>query len=124
VYEAFTLWRQVHLDGRQLVDDPNPTWLGWSVGHWDGDTLVVETRGLNGKYWMDIAGNPASEAMKVTERFRRTSFGHMEIEITLDDPKLYTRPWKATEKLRLLPNTELMEFICLENEKDMVHLKK
>jgi hypothetical protein len=124
VYEAFTLWRQVHLDGRQLVDSPNPTWLGWSTGKWDGDTLVVETRGLNGKYWMDIAGNPASEAMKVTERFKRTSFGHMDIEITLDDPVMYTRPWKATEKLHLLPDTEVMEFICLENEKDMVHLKK
>jgi hypothetical protein len=73
---------------------------------------------------MDIAGNPASDAMKVTEKFRRTSFGHMEIEITLDDPKLYTRPWKATEKLHLLPDTEVMEFICLENEKDMAHLNK
>jgi hypothetical protein len=124
VYEAFTLWRQVHLDGRQLMDDPNPTWLGWSTGRWDGDTLVVETRGLNGKYWMDIAGNPASDAMKVTEKFRRTSLGHMEIEITLDDPQLYTRPWTATEKLHLLPDTELMEFICLENEKDLAHLGK
>ena len=124
VYEAFNLWRQVHLDGRQLIDDPNPTWLGWSTGRWDGDTLVVETRGLNGKAWMDTSGTPGSDAMRVTERFHRTSVGHMDLEITIDDPKSFTRPWTAKEKLHIVPNTELMEFICLENEQDLKHIKK
>ena len=124
VYEAFNLWRQVHMDGRQLIDDPNPTWLGWSTGRWDGDTLVVETRGLNGKAWMDISGTPGSDAMRVTERFHRTSFGNMDLEITIDDPKSFTRPWTAKEKLHIVPNTELMEFICLENEQDLKHIRK
>ncbi|MFM2124818.1 MAG: hypothetical protein RL328_1269 [Acidobacteriota bacterium] len=124
VYEAFNLWRQVHLDGRQLIDDPNPTWLGWSTGRWDGDTLVVETRGLNGKAWMDTSGTPGSDAMRVTERFHRTSFGNMDLEITIDDPKSFTRPWTAKEKLHIVPNTELMEFICLENEQDLKHIRK
>jgi hypothetical protein len=124
VYEAFNLWRQVHLDGRQLIDDPNPTWLGWSTGRWDGDTLVVETRGLNGKAWMDTSGTPGSDAMRVTERFHRTSFGKMDLEITIDDPKSFTRPWTAKESLHIVPNTELMEFICLENEQDLKHIRK
>ena len=124
VYEAFNLWRQVHLDGRTLVDDPNPTWLGWSTGRWEGDTLVVETRGLNGKAWMDLAGTPGSDAMRVTERFHRTSLGKMDLEITIDDPKSFTRPWTAKESLRIVPNTEIMEFICLENEQDLKHIGK
>lgn len=124
VYEAFNLWRQVHLDGRQLETDPTPTWLGYSTGRWDGDTLIVETRGFNGKAWMDLAGHPASDALQVTERFHRTSMGTMDLDVTIDDPKMYTRPWVAHEKLRLLPNTEIMEFICLENEKDLKHMGK
>jgi hypothetical protein len=124
VYEAFNLWRQVHLDGRQLDDDVSPTWLGYSTGHWDGDTLVVETRGFNGKAWLDTTGRPASDALHVTEKFHRTSMGTMDLDITIDDPKMYTRPWVAHEKLRLLPNTEVMEFICLENEKDLKHMGK
>ena len=124
VYEAFNLWRQVHLDGRQLSEDPNPTWLGYSSGHWEGDTLVVETRGLNGKAWLDTSGMPGSDALKVTERFRRTDFGHIQLDITIDDPKMYTRPWNARETLRLVTGYELLEFICLENEKDLVHMNK
>ncbi|MEI9812972.1 MAG: hypothetical protein WDO18_10020 [Acidobacteriota bacterium] len=122
VYEAFNLWRQVHLDGRELLEDPNPTWLGYSAGHWDGDTLVVESRGFNGKPWLDMAGNPGSESLHVTEKFHRTSLGSMDLEITIDDPKMYTRVWTAKEKLRLVQNTEIMEFICLENEKDLKHM--
>jgi hypothetical protein len=122
VHEAFNLWRQIHLDGRELVDDPNPTWLGWSKGRWEGDTLVVDTRGFNGKAWLDHAGNPASDALHVTERFRRTSIGKLELEITIDDPKMYTRPWMAKTSFHLLPDTEVMEFICLENEKDQKHM--
>jgi hypothetical protein len=120
VHEAFNLWRQVFLDGRELNvnDDTTPTWMGYSVGKWDGDTLVVETRGFNGKVWLDQLGKPSTEALHVTERFRRKDFGHMDIQITIDDPKAYTKSWTVTVSARLLPNSELMEFICLENEKD------
>ncbi len=124
VYEAFNLWRQVHMDGRQLDEDATPTWLGYSTGHWEGDTLVIETKGFNGKAWLDLQGNPGSDALHVTERFHRTSMGTMDLDVTVEDPKMYTRPFVAHEKLRWLPNTELMEFICLENEKDLKHMGK
>jgi hypothetical protein len=124
VYEAFNLWRQVHLDGRTPIKDPNPSWLGYSTGRWVDGVLVVETTGLNGRTWLDTAGNPTSEKTKVTEKFRRTSMGTMELEITIDDPTLYSRPWTAKEELRLLTNTEIMEFICVENEKDLAHMNK
>ena len=124
VYEVFNLWRQVHLDGRQLAADPNPTWLGYSSGRWDGDTLVIEARGFNGKAWLDTSGNPGSDGLKVTEKLHRTSLGHMDLEITIDDPKMYTRPWTAKESLHLVQGTELLEFICLENEKDLKHMGK
>lgn len=124
VYEAFNLWRLVHLDGRQPVKDPNPTWLGYSTGRWEDGTLVVETTGLNGRSWLDMAGHPASEATKVTERFRRSSMGTLELEITIDDSTLYTRPWSAKEEFRLSLTTDVMEFICQENERDIAHMKK
>jgi hypothetical protein len=121
VHEAFNLWRQVFMDGRELAvnDDTTPTWMGYSVGKWDGDTLVVETRGFNGKVWLDQLGKPSTEALHVTEKFKRKDFGHMDIEITIDDPKAYTKPWTVDVGARLLPNSELLEFICLENEKDV-----
>jgi hypothetical protein len=122
IYEAFNLWRQVFLDGRQLVADPNPTWMGYSVGKWDGDTLVVDTRGFNGKAWLDQLGRPSTDALHVVERFRRLDVGHVEIQITIDDPKAYTRPWNVTERFHLLPDTELLEFICNENNRDLDHL--
>src|SRR5678815_4593041 len=93
VYEAFNLWRQVHLDGRDFAEDLNPSWLGWSKGRWEGDTLVVETRGLNGKQWLDHAGLPTSEKLTVIEKFRRPDAGNLEIEYTITDPTYYTRPW-------------------------------
>ena len=124
VYEAFNLWRQVFLDGRQLVADPNPTWLGYSSGRWEGDTLVVETTGFNGKAWLDTGGMPGSDALHVTERFRRVDFGHIQLDITIDDPKMYTRPFSAKETLKLVTGYELIEFICLENEKDLLHMNK
>jgi hypothetical protein len=123
LYEAFNLWRQVFLDGREPVKDPNPTWLGYSTGRYEGDVLVVETSGFNGKMWIDQAGLPSSETTKVTERFRRRDWGHLEIQVTVEDPRYYTRPWTVTEEIALLPNTELLEFICLENEKDQPHMK-
>ena len=124
LYEAFTQWRQIFMDGRKLPEDPNPTWLGYSVGRWDGDTLVVDSAGFNGKAWIDQAGHPGTEALHVTERFRRKDFGHMELTITIDDPKAYNKPWTAVENPQLVVDTELLEFICSENEKDLKHMGK
>jgi hypothetical protein len=122
VYEAFNLWRQVHLDGRQFGDDMNPTWLGYSKGRWDGNDLVVETRGLNGRQWLDHGGLPTSDKLTVVERFRRPAFGRLEIELTITDPTYYTKPWKVTTQARLLAGTELFEFICNENERSTRHM--
>ena len=122
IHEAFTLWRQIFLDGRRLAADVNPTWMGYSTGHWEGDTLVVESRGFNGKPWLDQVGKPTTEQLHVTERYRRLDFGHMEIEITIDDPGAYTKPWTVKQPVTLLAETELLEFICNENNKDLDHL--
>ena len=122
VYENFNLWRQIFLDGRELAEDATPSWFGYSTGKWEGDTLVVDTKGFNGKAWLDQGGKPATEALHVIERFRRKDFGHMEIQITIDDPKAYTKPWTVTEPLNLLTDTELMEFVCNENNRDLEHL--
>jgi hypothetical protein len=122
VYEAFTLWRQVHLDGREFADDLNPSWLGFSKGRWEGNELVVETRGLNGRQWLDHGGLPTSDRLTVIERFRRPAFGRLEIELTITDPTYYTRPWTVTTDARLLLDTELFEFICPENEKSTQHM--
>jgi len=122
LYEAFGIWRQIFLDGRELLPDFTPTWMGYSTGKWDGDTLVVDTRGFNGKAWLDQLGKPSTDALHVTERFRRKDFGHIDIQITIDDPKAYSRPWTVTEEVHLLTNTELMEFVCLENNVDLEHL--
>jgi hypothetical protein len=122
VYEAFNLWRQVFLDGREFADDLNPSWMGYSTGRWQGDSLVVETRGLNGKQWLDHGGLPASDKLTVVERFRRPTIGQLEIDVTITDPTYYTRPWTATVKARLTTGTELMEFICNENEKSSQHM--
>ena len=123
LYEAFgILWRQIFLDGREVAEDAPPTWLGYSTGKWDGDTLVVETKGFNGKFWLDQQGKPTTEALHVIERFRRKDFGHMDIEVTIDDSKAYTKPWTFMEHMRLLTDTELMEAICNENNRDLEHL--
>ena len=122
LYEAFTQWRQIFLDGRALPVNPNPTWFGYSVGKWDGDTLVVDSVGFNGKAWLDQAGHPSTEALHVTERYRRTSVGTLDLQVTIDDPKAYTKPWTVMEHPHLHPDTELIEFICLENEKDNKHM--
>ena len=123
LYEAFgILWRQIFLDGREVAEDAPPTWLGYSTGKWDGDTLVVDTKGFNGKFWLDQQGKPTTEALHVIERFRRKDFGHMDVEITIDDTNAYTRPWTFAEHVRLLTDTELMEAICNENNRDLEHL--
>ena len=122
IYEAANLWRQIFLDGRELGDDFVPTWLGYSTGKWEGDTLVVDSKGFNGKAWMDQAGKPTSDALHVTERFRRKDFGHMDLQMTIDDPKVYTKPWTVTEPVHLLTDTDLMENVCNENNVDVHHL--
>src|SRR6266850_1274195 len=117
LYEAFSLWRQVFLDGRQPAPaaDILPTWLGYSTGKWDGEMLVVDSAGFNGNVWLDQVGHPTTDALHVIERFHRRDFGHMDLQITIDDPKAYTKPWTMTEQVRLDPDTEPVEFICNEN---------
>jgi hypothetical protein len=124
LYEQLNLFRQVFLDGRRLVNNPNPTWLGYSTGHWDGDTLVVETSGFNDKTWLDtMQGHPASDALQVIERLRRPNFGTLELVATIDDPKAYTKPWTTrVQKMDLQLYTDIMEFVCAENEKDAAHV--
>jgi len=122
LYESDNAWRQIFLDGRELGNDFLPTYLGYSTGKWDGDTLVVDTRGFNGKTWLDQTGKPTSDALHVTERFRRTDFGHMEIQVTIDDPKVYTKPWQVKEQVRLMPDSEIFESAC-ENNRDLEHLR-
>ena len=122
LYEAFTTYRQIFTDGRALPQDPNPTWMGYSVGRWQGDSFVVESAGFNDKTWLDNAGHPHTEALRVTERFRRRDFGHLEIEVTIDDPQAYLRPWTVKVEQRLVPDGELLEFVCTENNKDVQHL--
>jgi hypothetical protein len=114
--------RQIFLDGRQLPRDPNPTWMGYSVGRWEGDTLVVESAGFNDKTWLDFAGHPHSEALRMTERFRRRDFGHMELDVTINDPAVYARPLTLSAGGSLAADTELLEYVCAENEKDRAHL--
>jgi hypothetical protein len=121
VHEAFNLWWQAFTDGRRFVVGPDiaPTWHGYSTATWEGDTLVVESRGFNGKVWLDQLGKPSTEALHVTTRLTRKDFGHLTIQATIDDPKAYSKPWTtAAVQAALVPDTDLMEFICLENEKD------
>jgi len=115
-------YRQIFLDGRQLPPDPNPNWMGYSVGHWEGDTLVVETAGFNDRTWLDFAGHGHTEALRMTERYRRRDFGHLDLQVTLDDPKAYAKPWTVSAGGTLAADTELLEYVCSENEKDQKHL--
>ncbi len=114
--------RQIFADGRKLPDDPTPSWMGYSVARWEGDTFIVDTTGYNERTWLDFTGHPHSEALRMTERFRRTDFGHMQVSITFEDPKAYTKPWTIDVAVNLVPDTELLEYVCLENEKDRPRL--
>jgi hypothetical protein len=114
-------YRQIYLDGREPPRDPDPTWRGYSVGHWDGDTLVIETSGFNDRSWLDRAGHPHSESLRVTERFHRVDFGHMQFEITFRDPETLTEPLTISLAVNYLPDTEMSEYVC-ENERDVPHL--
>ncbi len=114
-------YRQIYLDGRELPQDPNPTWRGYSVGHWEGDTLVVETAGFNDRSWLDMVGHPHSERLHVTERFQRIDFGHMELQVTFEDSETMTRPLIVREVVNYMPDTDMLEGVC-ENERDAAHL--
>jgi len=123
LYEANAGLRQIFTDGRTLPKDADPWWYGYSTGHWEGDTLVVETAGFRDLGWLDVEGSPLTDAAHITERFRRPDFGHLEIEVTIDDPKAYTKPWTVTVHQHIMVDTEIIEFVCQENEKDAPHLK-
>ena len=119
LYESRTTFRQILTDGRPLPKEVDwPAWQGFSVGRWEGETFVVDTAGFNGKAWLDQAGYPATDALRITERFRRRDFGHLEMEMVITDPRMYTRPWSIFSEFILQTDTELLEFICEENEKD------
>jgi len=122
LYEAYNHFRQVFMDGRPLPKDPQPTWMGYSVGKWEGDTLVVDSNGFNDQTWLDDGGHPHTEALQITERLRRVACGHIELQLIVDDPKAYTKPWGASWRLNLHPDDEIIESVC-ENEKDFVHIK-
>jgi len=123
LYERGNLHRQIYTDGRGLPSDFDlPAYLGYSVGHWEHDTLVVETAGFNDKSWLDGMGHPHSEAMKVWERYRRRDFGHLDVEITIEDPKMYTKPFTIKVTHLLEADSDILEYFCAENEKDRLHM--
>ena len=110
-------YRQIYMDGRKLEADPSPSWMGYSVGRWEGDTLVVESNGFNDRTWLDRDGHPHSEALRTTERYTRKDFGHLKTELTLQDPKVYAKPWTVALEAQLAADTELIEYVCNENAK-------
>jgi hypothetical protein len=115
------LYRQIFTDGRPLPNDPNPSWQGYSSATWSGDTLVVDTIGFRDDLWIDWDGSVITEEAKIRERIQRPDFGHLEIEVTVDDPKAYTKPWTVTLRQQFAPDTELIDEICAENEKFSKH---
>lgn len=124
LYEIDNTYRQIYLDGRKLPADPQPSWMGYSVGAWEGDTLVVNSIGFNDKSWLDVAGHPHSEAMRIQERFHRRDFGHIDLRVTVDDPTMYTKPFTVQVTEDLVPDSDVLETICNENEKDRAHIAK
>ena len=124
LYEVNAMYRQIFIDGRPFPEDMNPTWNGYSVGHWEWDTLVVESRGFRDNLWIDTWGSPMSDEGKMTEKIRRLNFGTMEIELTIDDPKVYTKPFTVTLTESLEADTDLSDEFCLEGEKDYERLQR
>jgi len=121
LFESYHSYRQIFTDGRPLPSRRDPAWFGYSVGKWDGDALVVDTAGVNEETWLDDAGHPHSDALHIIERFRRRDFGHLDVQVTIDDPKAYTKPWTVTIPWEYLPDTELLDWVC-ENNKDLEHM--
>jgi hypothetical protein len=124
LYEVNAMYRQIFIDGRPFPDDPTPAWNGYSVGHWEGDTLVVETRGFRDDLWIDTWGSPMSAEGKMTEKLTRPNFGTLDIEVTIDDPKNYTKPFTVMLSDTLEADTELVDEFCLEGEKDYERLQR
>jgi len=124
LYEVNAMYRQIFIDGRPLPDDPTPGWNGYSTGHWEGDTLVVQTAGFRDNRWIDTGGSPMSDAAKMTERIRRPNYGSLEIELTIDDPKNYTKPFTVTISDHIEIDTELIDEFCLENEKSYERMQR
>jgi len=120
--EANASYRQIFTDGRPLPEIEQPSYNGYSSGRWDGDTLVVQTVGFKDGLWLDRSGSPMTDAARMTEKFKRVSYGKLEIDITVDDPKAYTAPWTVTLNHFIVVDTELLDYICLENEKSLIHL--
>jgi hypothetical protein len=120
--ERMAMYRQIFTDGRPLPADPQPSWTGYSSGRWEGETLVVRTSGFRDGIWLDAAGSPLTDAATIVERFRRVNVGQLEIQVTVDDPKAYTKPWTTTLNQFLAVDTDLLDYICAENEKDVTHL--
>jgi hypothetical protein len=114
-------YRQIFLDGRALETAPNPSWMGYSVGHWDGDTLVVESFGFNDRTWLDHDGHPHTEALRMIERYRRRNFGNLDLEVSLSDPAAYARPWTVAVRAELAADTELIEWVCNEKGSELEH---
>ena len=122
LYEKSFAYRQIFMDGRSLPADPQPSFYGYSSGKWEGDTLVVRTVGLRDDGWADEEGTPVTEAARVTERLQRPNFGRLEIEVTVDDTKAYTAPWTVRLSQHIKLDTDLLEYVCGENEKDSAHI--
>lgn len=120
--ERDVTYRQIFTDGRPLPQDPDPSWNGFSAGKWEGDTLTAHTIGIRDGTWLDRKGSPMTDAAKITERFRRVNYGRLEIEVTVDDAKAYTHPWTIKLNQLIVLNTELLDYYCLDNERDATHM--
>lgn len=114
-------YRQIYMDGRKLEDAPNPNWMGYSVGHWDGDTLVVESFGFNDRTWLDHDGHPHTEALRITERFRRRDLGNLDLDVTFSDPGAYAKPWTVKVRAQLAADTEMLEWVCNDVPSKLEH---
>jgi hypothetical protein len=124
MYSEGQLARQIYLDGRTHPSDPNPTWRGHTIGHWEGDTLAADTIGFNDKAWLDWSGHSQTEVLHVVERYRRPDLGHLELEMTVEDRSALKTPWLIKRTYILDPKVDILENVCAENEKDWSHLVK
>ena len=122
-FEIDGAFRQIHTDGRKLPVDPFPAWMGYSTGKWEGETLVVDTAGFNDKTWLDVRGHPHSDELRIKERFHRRDFGHLDMEVTVEDPKILTMPVTLKFSLGLIPNSDVLENFCNEGERDQNYLR-
>ncbi len=123
IYEVDNSYRQIYLDGRPLPKDPNPSWMGYSTGHWEGETLVVESEGFNDRTWLDMSGHSHGEMLHLTERYHRRDFGHMDVEMIFTDPEFYSKPFSIKFTHALVPDSDILESYCNENNKDLQHIQ-